>query len=1370
MISSDKDLIFTFDNDKFLILNEAANKKISFRTDKKTVKNFFADHAVLSGTKTSATLYSTATTFSAENYSAMTTIDGASVSSAVNLAGNDKGNYLIAGENGSTLDGGKGRDTLKGGNGSDIFVCNKNSGNKVITDYSADDVISLVGATVDNASVKSNGDVILKVGRNKITVKGAGENDIMLSEDGTTKIFSEGIFYNEDKTAATIPAKYRSGKVNFDKTVTNIDGTAAGKKLNLTATSTEGATILGGKRKDSLTGGAGNDYIDGGKGNDILTGGEGADTFFCNNNSGNDLITDFNSEEDIIKLGGNYSVKYYVKKNDVILKTGRNKITLKGAADSEISIVGGNGNVSLLGDSFYSVPAGLSFDNVRDSVSSAVKITSDYKETQFKAANYPSVVSLDSSAKTDGMNIIGNEKDNFIVSGAGNDTLEGGKGKNIFVCGDGNDLILDYKEGQDTIKLNKGYILDISFDGDDVIFMTGGGSVTVKNGTGKTITITDAFDNTTSKIYTPEESSPDLTEDEMLENLHEVSKDLLQSFVDSFGEVDFEELLDSAKTDYEKNLLEHMQKLITLSKDLLENKISFESDKAEELENVSEPAVKELAQTNESYTKEEFIRELKEIDNFNLASENLLNDPDNLLKHLDLPPAPLKVFLRVYNLTSVCMTAYVATDGEILDDPDFRDELLSTLGDIIGDSLEDISKIDGVSDNTALGASLMIAFNNAVQDYKELEGNPTFTDNNDIFIPSERFWHAASTFAVEIFEEVPLLGPIWAFFPPDVKDASRDEIADFFISHGNVILDNDHGRNFRASRAVENIDATRRDEKNPISIICTGNNTSVVGGAGSDTIKGDCGKDIFKGNAGNDSIVGGGNNDLICGNAGNDILIGDYYGDNNPYIKNNEHSENTGLDNKTYYPETFYYGNDTLIGGAGNDDIFGGEGDDFLYGYETINSSSIDVNGISIGQDDLDTLRGGKGNDNIYCGNGQNLILYASGDGNDIVHNFSESDTFKITSGNYEVTTKAQDVIFTIGEGSVTFKNAKEKEIYFIDEEDEIHFYAPRKILHGNDKPNQLVGGYGNDIIYGHGDDDTLSGDYGDDLLIGGKGNDILNGNEGDDTLKGNEGEDYLDGGKGNNTFFGGAGKDKFLFSEEASDGKSTTNIIEDYSETDGDVITSYGFRTTDSYFSSENENDVVFEYEVSPRRSDESWTCKLIVKNARGQFVTFNNTDYNCDADILRVDDTYPFPTINGYLTVILDSKRTGIDATACTKDVYLIGNSKCNEIQGGAGNDTLDGNSYDQNYLWGGAGKDVFICEDSVSDVIWDYTEGEDIIKIGDWMWVNENYSAVEGDDVNLSFGIQGMPHCNVLIKNAVGKDIHVKENGGTFVYNFK
>ena len=63
--------------------------------------------------------------------------------------------------------------------------------------------------------------------------------------------------------------------------------------------------LFGNSGVDTIDGGAGGDLIVGNQGNDILTGGLGADKFLFNATTDmSDIITDFNVDEDVIRLRG----------------------------------------------------------------------------------------------------------------------------------------------------------------------------------------------------------------------------------------------------------------------------------------------------------------------------------------------------------------------------------------------------------------------------------------------------------------------------------------------------------------------------------------------------------------------------------------------------------------------------------------------------------------------------------------------------------------------------------------------------------------------------------------------------------------------------------------------------------------------------------------------------------------------------------------------------------------------------------------------------------------------------------------------------------------------------------------------------------
>ena len=66
--------------------------------------------------------------------------------------------------------------------------------------------------------------------------------------------------------------------------------------------------LLGGNGDDFLFGGAGNDMLIGGRGDDVLEGGAGTDRFIFGKAAGNDIVTDFDVDRDILVLGEGQSV------------------------------------------------------------------------------------------------------------------------------------------------------------------------------------------------------------------------------------------------------------------------------------------------------------------------------------------------------------------------------------------------------------------------------------------------------------------------------------------------------------------------------------------------------------------------------------------------------------------------------------------------------------------------------------------------------------------------------------------------------------------------------------------------------------------------------------------------------------------------------------------------------------------------------------------------------------------------------------------------------------------------------------------------------------------------------------------------------
>ena len=103
---------------------------------------------------------------------------------------------------------------------------------------------------------------------------------------------------------------------------------------------------------------------------------------------------------------------------------------------------------------------------------------------------------------------------------------------------------------------------------------------------------------------------------------------------------------------------------------------------------------------------------------------------------------------------------------------------------------------------------------------------------------------------------------------------------------------------------------------------------------------------------------------------------------------------------------------DNLIGTTAADSILGNAGNDIL-----------------IGGAGSDTLIGGKGNDTLTSGAGNDLFIYKSGDGNDVITDYTASDKISITGGSYTKSTVGNDIKIKVGSGSILLKDAKNKNV-----------------------------------------------------------------------------------------------------------------------------------------------------------------------------------------------------------------------------------------------------------------------------------------------------------------------------------------------------
>ena len=169
---SGNDLIFS-SNSSQVTLQGAKDQKISVRDmNDNLVSVAFCSSTVTIGNKDGDTI---------QAYTGTEVLDASKRSKAV---------YLIGSSDANTITGSKKDDTLTGGDGADTFVYTNNTGNDIITDYSASagDVIQLGKKTyISDAAVDGN-DYVISFAKGSLTIKDGANQTIRLLDSNNNRI------------------------------------------------------------------------------------------------------------------------------------------------------------------------------------------------------------------------------------------------------------------------------------------------------------------------------------------------------------------------------------------------------------------------------------------------------------------------------------------------------------------------------------------------------------------------------------------------------------------------------------------------------------------------------------------------------------------------------------------------------------------------------------------------------------------------------------------------------------------------------------------------------------------------------------------------------------------------------------------------------------------------------------------------------------------------------------------------------------------------------------------------------------------------------------------------------------------------------
>lgn len=233
-------------------------------------------------------------------------------------------------------------------------------------------------------------------------------------------------------------------------------------------------------------------------------------------------------------------------------------------------------------------------------------------------------------------------------------------------------------------------------------------------------------------------------------------------------------------------------------------------------------------------------------------------------------------------------------------------------------------------------------------------------------------------------------------------------------------------------KALGGNDTVNNYGANNVKVYGNADNDSLLGSGNKVTLSGDSGKDyvrVFKdatsfkayGGTGNDTIDGGGTKSTLNGGSGNDKFIV-YLNDVRTRVNGDSGNDYVLIYNGATRPTVSGgSGKDTIYSGAARASLSGGTGNDYFNIYY---------------DSTYPTINGGTGNDTITnYSSSKTTYVYKKGDGKDVISGFNfGTDRIKLTSGS--ITKKSysgDDVILTVGTGSIRIKNGRGQKITVID-------------------------------------------------------------------------------------------------------------------------------------------------------------------------------------------------------------------------------------------------------------------------------------------------------------------------------------------------
>jgi T1SS-143 domain-containing protein len=291
------------------------------------------------------------------------------------------------------------------------------------------------------------------------------------------------------------------------------------------------------------------------------------------------------------------------------------------------------------------------------------------------------------------------------------------------------------------------------------------------------------------------------------------------------------------------------------------------------------------------------------------------------------------------------------------------------------------------------------------------------------------------------------------------------------------------------------------------------------------------------------------------------------------------------------------------------------------------------------------------------------------------------------------------------------------------------------------------TGGIGNDILVGGAENNTLNGGDGDDILVGGKGSDTLNGGAGADTLIVSADIDKT-ANYGLRTFTKGDG--------------STVGIDINGKSGEGDALNGGAGDDTVQFEAANGANGFVFD------RANASLGLDSVEHfiGTNGDDVILLPTVYSTsEITRIRIDGGLGNDILQGS-NVQADDIRGGADNDTISGlggDDVLYGDEGNDEIWGGAGSDTIDGGTGNDT-IYGNAGNDSIVAGAGDDRIIYTVGDGYDVVNGGTESgstYPNYDELVIKGDATSRVFTLGTVE--NNSIDPVDSKDIQVAYTGG-------